>query len=138
MMMLMKDKSGNRRECHELVHHAAIQERNDREAAAEDEGPRLAEEERDLGEHRLVQRRCDAAGGGYVIAEGEDHCIATLGNPFLWRRPDEPYEQAGDEKDPDDLGLGDDGDRCGDDIDPPRAACLCRCSLSSACRRWRR
>ena len=113
-----------------LVDYPSVQERNDREAAAEDEGPRLAEEERDLGEDRPVQRRCDAAGGGYMVAEGEDHCVAPLRNPFLWRRPDEPYEQAGDEKDPDDLGLGDDGDRCGDDIDHPEqlvsADALCR------------
>src|SRR5258706_2349429 len=102
-----------------LVHHAAIEERHDGEAAAEHESAGLGEEDADLGQDRPILRHADCARRRQMVtqrAETDQTGAAAFGRPSLRRCLDEPREHARGEKDPDDLGLGDDGERSGDDL----------------------
>src|SRR3989454_6549349 len=54
-----------------LVHHASVEERHDRKAAAEHEGPGFAEEQSDLQEERPVDDRGHAGRGRELGRHGE-------------------------------------------------------------------
>ncbi len=104
-----------------LVHHASVEERHDREAAAEHEGSGLAEEQSDLHEERPVDDRGHA--GNSRELGGNRHHGPRL-EPAFGRRFHQPRDDARDQEKPHNFRLRHDGDCRGDEVERPQQPVL--------------